>query len=124
VAVQLGAVYTDAGATAIDNVDGDITDRITVDNPVNTNVAGTYTVTYSVEDLAGNAATATRTVTVQADPPPPPPPPQSSGGGGAVSIWLLLVFGPAALLYLSIPRAPPKLSCVWTIQERHLRLGK
>jgi hypothetical protein len=90
VTVPLGDTYTDAGAMASDNVDGDITDRITVDNPVDTSVAGTYTVTYSVEDLAGNAAAATRTVIVQADPPPPPP--QSSGGGGAVSIWALMAF--------------------------------
>ena len=58
VTVQLGAVYTDAGATATDNVDGDITDRIVVDNPVDTGTAGTYTVTYSVEDAAGNRASA------------------------------------------------------------------
>ena len=66
VTVQLGAVYTDAGATATDNVDGDITDRIVVTNPVDTATAGTYTVSYRVEDSAGNAATATRTVIVQA----------------------------------------------------------
>ena len=55
VTVQLGANYTDAGATATDNVDGDITDRIVVDNPVDTGTAGTYTVSYSVQDSAGNA---------------------------------------------------------------------
>jgi PKD repeat protein len=88
VTVQLGAVYTDAGATATDNVDGDISDRITVVNPVDTSIAGTYTVSYSVEDNAGNSASATRTVIVESAPPPPPPP-RSSGGGGATSIWLL-----------------------------------
>jgi hypothetical protein len=89
VTVQLGANYTDAGATANDNVDGDITDRIVVDNPVDTSTAGTYTVSYSVADTAGNSATATRTVIVAAAPPPPPPPTQSSGGGGTASAWLL-----------------------------------
>ena len=94
VTVQVGDTYTDAGATATDNVDGDISDRIVVDNPVDTSVAGTYTVSYSVEDLAGNRASATRTVIVQTatPPPPPPPPPQTaSSGGGAVSLLLLAV---------------------------------
>lgn len=63
--VQMGAAYMDLGATAIDNVDGDITARITVSGlPVNTAVAGTYTVTYTVSDTAGNSATAMRTVRV------------------------------------------------------------
>ena len=86
VTVRLGNTYTDAGATAIDNVDGDISDRIVVDNPVNTARAGAYTITYRVEDLAGNTAVATRTVIVQATAPA-----QSSGGGGAVSVLVLVL---------------------------------
>ena len=87
VTVQQGGNYVDAGATATDNVDGDITDRIVIDNPVDASTAGTYTVTYSVEDTAGNSAVATRAVIVEAAQPPPPPP--SGGGGGTVSVWLL-----------------------------------
>ena len=87
VTVQLGAVYTDAGATATDNVDGDISDRIVVENPVNTSIAGTYTVTYRVEDQAGNRASATRSVVVQTSLQPPPP---AGGGGGFASPWLLV----------------------------------
>ena len=61
----LGTTYTDAGATASDDVDGDITSSITTSGAVDTNTAGTYTITYSVSDAAGNAATQiTRTVTV------------------------------------------------------------
>ena len=86
ISVRLGSPYTDAGASAIDNVDGDISDRIVVDNPVNTGRAGTYAITYSVEDIAGNTAVVTRTVTVEATTPV-----QSSGGGGAVSILVLAV---------------------------------
>ncbi|MFK7750201.1 MAG: immunoglobulin-like domain-containing protein [Kordia sp.] len=57
--------YTDAGATALDNVDGDITDLIEVTGTVNTAVAGTYTIFYNVRDTAGNdAAQVTRTVNV------------------------------------------------------------
>jgi hypothetical protein len=84
--VREGTSYIDGGATATDNVDGDISDRIVVVNPVNADRAGTYTVTYRVEDLAGNAAVATRTVIVQATVPVP-----SSGGGGAVSILFLTI---------------------------------
>jgi hypothetical protein len=65
--VVFGATYTDAGATATDNIDGTLTGSIVTVNPVNTSVAATYTVTYNVSDGAGNAATqVTRTVIVAA----------------------------------------------------------
>jgi hypothetical protein len=71
--VLTGATYTDAGASASDNVDGDITANITITGlPVDTNTTGTTTITYNVSDASGNAATpVTRTVSVV-----------SSGGGG------------------------------------------
>ncbi|MCX7545956.1 IPTL-CTERM sorting domain-containing protein [Marinicella gelatinilytica] len=65
--LNLGDTYSDAGATATDLVDDDtvLTGTIVVNNPVNTNVAGSYTVTYNVSDNAGNpAAQITRTVNV------------------------------------------------------------
>ena len=63
--LRVGSVmYKDAGAIATDNVDGNLTASILVNNPVNTSVAGTYTVTYSVTDAANNTGTATRTVIV------------------------------------------------------------
>ncbi|MFA5109699.1 MAG: immunoglobulin-like domain-containing protein, partial [Patescibacteria group bacterium] len=49
--------YTDPGATASDNVDGDLTSSITTVNPVNTSIPGTYTITYNVTDNATNPAT-------------------------------------------------------------------
>lgn len=64
VEVEQGNTYTDAGATATDDTDGDITDQITADNPVDTSALGEYTVRYTVSDAAGNTAEATRTVTV------------------------------------------------------------
>src|SRR5207249_5319428 len=74
VSVQQGSTYTDAGATALDNVDGNITSKIVTVNPVNTSTAGTYTVTYDVKDTAGNAATqVTRTVNVVSSSTPPAP---------------------------------------------------
>ena len=67
--IEVGAIYTDAGADADDNVDGPvITDNIVAVSTVNTSVIGNYTVTYNVSDAAGNAATqVTRTVNVTAD---------------------------------------------------------
>ncbi|MEK7793731.1 MAG: immunoglobulin-like domain-containing protein, partial [Candidatus Hydrogenedentota bacterium] len=56
--------YTDAGATASDDTDGNITSLIEVDNPVDILTAGNYIVTYTVLDSAANSATATRDVAV------------------------------------------------------------
>lgn len=65
VPVVVGTSYTDQGATALDNIDGDITSRISATSTVDINTLGTYMVTYSVSDLTGNAATPiTRTIHV------------------------------------------------------------
>ena len=65
VTTEVDATYTDAGATALDNYDGDITPAIVVVNTVNTAIVGTYTVTYNVSDISGNPAVqVTRTVNV------------------------------------------------------------
>ncbi len=54
--VERHATYTDAGATATDSCAGDRTANIVAFNPVNTEVPGTYTVTYDVTDGNGNSA--------------------------------------------------------------------
>ena len=65
VEVVVGESYVDAGATAVDDSDGDITALIVVTDTVDTSVAGMYSVTYTVTDAAGNAANeVVRTVTV------------------------------------------------------------
>jgi len=67
--LTVGDSYNDAGATASDNVDGDISANIVAVNPVDTNVVGTYTITYNVSDAALNPAIeVTRTVNVSAAP--------------------------------------------------------
>lgn len=66
--VSLYAPYVDPGATATDDVDGNITSHVTVTNNIDTSLIGTYSVTYSVSDSAGNSATASRTVIVIATP--------------------------------------------------------
>lgn len=60
----IGIDYVDEGATALDDEDGDITDKINTTNNVDKDQIGTYIVVYTVEDEAGNSATATRTVNV------------------------------------------------------------
>ena len=63
--VEVGTAYIDAGATAVDQRQTDLTSAIVVSNPVDTAVSGTYTVAYNVQDSCGNnAVQATRTVTV------------------------------------------------------------
>ena len=62
--VRLGDKYVDAGATALDNIDGNITSKIITKSNVNTLKVGTYTVSYIVSDKAGNVDTKTRTVKV------------------------------------------------------------
>ena len=56
--VEFGSVYVDAGATANDFVDGNLTSSISVGgDTVNTSALGTYTITYDESDSSGNAAT-------------------------------------------------------------------
>jgi hypothetical protein len=66
--VTVGGTFTDPGATATDNVDGNISSRIVVaGDTVDTNKEGTYIITYNVKDTANNAATqVTRTIVVSA----------------------------------------------------------
>lgn len=64
--VTVGDTYIDAGATATDNIDGDLTSKIALASNVDTSRVGAYHVTYNVTDNAGNAAKeAKRTVIVQ-----------------------------------------------------------
>ncbi|MFK8010757.1 MAG: beta strand repeat-containing protein [Marinicellaceae bacterium] len=62
----VGDTYIDAGATANDLVDGDLTNQIIPTNPVDTSLAGVYTVNYSVTDANGNSNSIDRTVNVRA----------------------------------------------------------
>ncbi len=56
--------YVDPGATATDNIDGNITSKITKVSTIDSSKTGTYTITYSVTDLGNNTQTAVRTVVV------------------------------------------------------------
>ena len=65
VTITEGDTFTDAGATATDNVDSNVT--VITENPVNTSTVASYIVRYTAQDAAGNnATTVTRTVNVVA----------------------------------------------------------
>lgn len=54
--------YVDAGATAIDDVDGSVS--VTTNGTINVTLLGTQTITYTATDSSGNSAEAIRTVNV------------------------------------------------------------
>ena len=58
ITIEKGATYTEQGATS----DGD--EIVNISGTVDVNTVGTYTITYSATDAAGNTGTATRTVEV------------------------------------------------------------
>ena len=107
VSVPSGSAYNDEGATAEDNIDGDISGSISVTSNVNTQVVGTYTVTYNVTDFAGNAAESiSRSVNVD--------PAAGTGGGGGGMVDLILLF---SLLMLWCSSNARRISM--TIFQRH-----
>ena len=66
--IQVGSPYIEPGFTAIDNLEGDITNsgRVTITGNVNINAVGYYTLTYTATDLYGNVSVpVTRTVQVE-----------------------------------------------------------
>lgn len=99
ISLAAGQPYEELGATAQDDIDGDVTNRIVINSTVNTAVVGTYTVTYTAFDKATNQAAVTRTVQVGVN--------QGTGGGGggaAALASLLLLF---LLVALGRPRKYP-----------------
>jgi hypothetical protein len=80
-----GAEYIEEGATATDDIDGDLTGSIQTSGTINTTVVGTYSITYTVSDRAGNKGSAVRTIQVGVN--------QGTGGsgGGLVSPLFLLL---------------------------------
>ena len=61
---EAGQAWAEPGAAGHDARDGNLTASITVSGTVDMNTTGTYVLTYSVADAAGNEANASRTVTV------------------------------------------------------------
>jgi hypothetical protein len=63
IVIILNTRYTDEGATAFDEKDGTLSAE--TGDSVNTNFAGTYYISYTATDAAGNTGYATRTVVVR-----------------------------------------------------------
>ncbi len=66
VLLQQNATYTELGARALDDIDGDITDTVVISGNVNPAEIGTFIISYAVADTAGNTSEVTRTVQVVA----------------------------------------------------------
>jgi PKD repeat protein len=91
--LKVDAPFQDPGATALDDVDGDLTANITVQPPVNTTLVGEQTITYVVADTSGNVAPpVTRAVRVDVNPP------VGGGGGGAMGGLFALLLAAVATL--------------------------
>ncbi|MCL4386055.1 MAG: DUF5011 domain-containing protein [Cyanobacteria bacterium] len=70
--LKIGDTFTDPGATAVDDKDGEV--AVTATGTVDTNKVGSYIISYNASDSAGNAAAiVTRTVNVAELPDTTPP---------------------------------------------------
>lgn len=77
--IQKSSPYTELGADLTDNIDPNIGEKLIIDaSAVDAGTPGTYTVTYSAADSAGNQSHVTRTVIVKA-------PASSSSGSNSSS---------------------------------------
>ena len=76
--LDIGETYSEQGAKATDETDGDITNKIKISGSVNTSKAGTNTITYTVTNSKGKTTTVTRTVTVKSKEKPKPQEPQNT----------------------------------------------
>ena len=63
--LKIGNSFTDPGCTAIDPIDGDLTDKVTINSNVDTSKKGIYRVVYSVVNSGGITTSETRTVVVE-----------------------------------------------------------
>lgn len=68
--IARGSTFKDPGATALDDVDGDLTASITVSGNIDTSVYGEQSLTYSVTDSSGNISELQRNVVVKELTPP------------------------------------------------------
>ena len=64
ITLTVGETYTEQGATAKDEKDGDLSSKISTSGWVNTSKAGKYTITYTVKNSSGKETTKKRTITV------------------------------------------------------------
>ena len=68
ISIIKGNSYKEQGAKAVDEKDGDLTEKIQIEENVDTSKNGTYTITYKVSDSKGNEAIKKRMVSVISQP--------------------------------------------------------
>ena len=73
ITIYVGDSYQELEATASDNIDGDITDKIVISGEVDTNKVGEYAITYKVIDSSNNEASIERKIKVIERPKPVDP---------------------------------------------------
>ena len=94
VTIYKGSEYQDAGYSANDNCDEDLTSKVKVTNNVDTSKTGKYSVTYEVTDEAGNSNSVERIVNVIDKPVYNY---NNNGGNSTGKIILTFDDGPSAL---------------------------
>ncbi len=99
ITIPAGHEYQDPGATATDDIDGDITDQIEVSGVINPTVVGKQTITYSVADRAGNISSVVRTVNVGVNSG------AGGSGGGAVTPAFIILLTILAMLRRRMSRS-------------------
>ena len=65
ITLEAGSNYEEAGFSAVDNYDGDITDKVETSAEVDTYTKGDTTIVYSVKDSSGNEAFTERVIHVE-----------------------------------------------------------
>lgn len=65
--INVNEEFSEPGYEAIDDCDGDLTEKVTVEGTVDNTTVGVYTLTYKVSDNSGNEGTVNRTVYVSQD---------------------------------------------------------
>ncbi|MDQ7074901.1 MAG: trypsin-like serine protease [Gammaproteobacteria bacterium] len=90
--LNLGDRYFEHGASAIDNEDGDLSNKIIISGSVNTQQTGTYLLTYRVNDSAGNQVSLQRRVIVTNN--------STAIDGSGLLTWPILLFGFIGLFLL------------------------
>ena len=65
ITIEVGSNYEEAGFSAVDNYDGDITDKVETSAEVDTYTKGDTTIVYSVKDSSGNEAFTERVIHVE-----------------------------------------------------------
>ena len=68
VVLNLGEIYKEPGFKAVDNIDGDITDKVEYSYDIVSSKLGVHSIVYKVKDNAGNSTTVVRNILIRKKP--------------------------------------------------------